>query len=103
MSRIVLAHAPRQATVRLTFDVRQKKIMQIPELSHLSGMSGFALFLIAVYLIIWTASLVSAIRNELLNDITRFMWVFVIMMAPIIGMMLYFFLAPSRPPKETPI
>lgn len=77
--------------------------MQIPELSYLSGMSGFALFLIIVYLIIWTASLVSAIRNDLLNDITRFMWVFVIMMAPIVGIILYFFLAPGRPPKETPI
>jgi hypothetical protein len=77
--------------------------MQIPELHQLSGMSGFALFLIGIYLIIWTTALVSAIRNELLNDISRFMWVFVIMMAPLLGIILYFFMAPSRPPKETPI
>ncbi len=58
--------------------------------------SPFIIFLIVVYLIIWTNTLVSAIRNPALTEIGRFMWVFIITMTPIIGLFLYWFLAPSN-------
>jgi hypothetical protein len=51
---------------------------------------AFVLFLV---LVIWTVSMFRVLRNKDLNDITRFMWVFIVTMMPLFGGLLYLFMA----------
>lgn len=61
----------------------------------IQSQSGGALFLVVAFLVFWLATLVFALKNKHLNDISRFMWVFVIVMVPILGCVLYLLMAPS--------
>ena len=52
------------------------------------GMLLWALLMVA-YLAIWIWALVDAIRNPLLDDTTRLIWVLVIVFAQLIGAIVY--------------
>ena len=77
--------------------------MQTSDLIQFAEHSRLALFVIAVYFIAWTAALVSALKHEELNDVSRFMWVFIIITTPLLGMILYYVMTPIRPRKAKPI
>jgi formate/nitrite transporter FocA (FNT family) len=57
-----------------------------------AAMLGIFLVLVTV----WFIALVAALTNDRLDPVTKLMWVLVVMLANILGALLYFVLAPSR-------
>lgn len=58
--------------------------------------NGFVWFLFWTGLVFWLVTLVLALRNRQLSDVSRFMWVFVAITVPVLGGLLYLIMAPSN-------
>jgi len=57
-----------------------------------------ALVLVVLGLALWVWALVHAIKNRGLTDGERIIWVLLIILVPLLGMILYFFIGrPKRP------
>jgi hypothetical protein len=59
-------------------------------------LEGLVVMLIAVGVLFWLFILGSALGRDDLDPVTRFMWVFVIVMTSVLGAILYLLIAPSR-------
>ena len=60
--------------------------------------SGAVLTLLLIYGLLWLLTLGLALTRMDLDPVTRFMWVFVIISVPVIGVLFYFVLCSTRPP-----
>jgi len=61
-----------------------------------SGFFGIGFF----SFIVWLYALISALKNERLDSILKLTWVLVILFVPLIGPLIYIFVAPHRPTQS---
>lgn len=61
----------------------------------LSQMPSWALVLVVIGGLVWLFVLASALSRDDFDPVTKFMWVFVIVAASIVGAVLYLLIAPS--------
>jgi hypothetical protein len=62
-----------------------------------AGPPGALLFIVIIYGLFWLLTLGFALTRVDLDPVTRFMWVFVVVSVPVIGVLFYVLLCPPRP------
>jgi hypothetical protein len=61
----------------------------------------FLVFLVVAVFLLWLATLVSFLKRTDMKDVDRIVWAIVLCVLNVLGMLLYWFLAPVAPGSRT--